>query len=87
MEPAPAWRDAHPDLARWLEALPEEDCQDWEERLPELSSVLAGYVPALARYQNLLDLPRLATEAESAEIAAASRRHLSRAGSVNDNAD
>ncbi|MEC9084618.1 MAG: SAM-dependent methyltransferase, partial [Pseudomonadota bacterium] len=25
MEPAPAWRDAHPDLARWLEALPEED--------------------------------------------------------------
>ncbi|NQY54883.1 MAG: hypothetical protein HRT86_00095 [Ilumatobacteraceae bacterium] len=29
----------------------------------------------------------LATEAESAEIAAASRRHPSRAGSVDDNAD
>ena len=71
MEPAPAWRDAHPDLARWLEALPEGDCQDWEERLPELSSVLAGYVPALARYRDLLDLPRLATEAEGrqAELA------------------
>ncbi|MED5468544.1 MAG: SAM-dependent methyltransferase, partial [Pseudomonadota bacterium] len=71
MEPAPAWRDAHPDLARWLEALPEGDCQDGEERLPELSSVLAGYVPALARYRDLLDLPRLATEAEGrqAELA------------------
>ncbi|MBW3198193.1 methyltransferase [Marinobacter nauticus] len=75
MEPAPAWRDAHPDLAHWLEALPEGDCQDWEERLPELSSLLAGYVPALARYRDLLDLPRLATEAEGrqaelAEVAA-----------------
>src|SRR5690606_30154836 len=75
MEPAPAWRDTHPELARWLEALPELECQEWEERLPELATLLSEYVPALARYRDLLDLPRLATEAEGrqAELAADER--------------
>ncbi|MGC8120359.1 methyltransferase [Marinobacter sp. VGCF2001] len=75
MEPEPAWCQTHPELARWLEALTEEECQAWEERLPELSSVLAAHVPALARYQSLLEMPRLAADgggqkAALAEVAA-----------------
>src|SRR5690554_558638 len=69
MEPAPAWCRDYPELAAWLEALDERDCEYWQENLAEFSQQVARFVPGLADYSELIAVPVLGAP-ESSQAAA-----------------
>lgn len=60
MEPNPAWSLAYPELADWLENLSEQDCETYQQQLPQLVDGLSRWLPALNRYRELVALPGLA---------------------------
>jgi hypothetical protein len=69
MEPAPSWCRDYPELASWLEALDDRDCEYWQENLAEFSQQAAHFVPGLADYSELIAVPVLAAP-ESSHAAA-----------------
>ena len=74
-EPVPAWCGDYPELAGWLEALTDQECDDWNRHLEAFANEVSRFVPDLASYGELVALPRLSTpeagrNAALAEVAA-----------------
>ena len=65
MAPEPAWRRRHPQLAEWLETLPDDDCAYLEEHLKDVAERASVFVPGLAVYQELVQVPRFSAGAEA----------------------
>ncbi|RMJ03123.1 hypothetical protein DOQ08_02588 [Marinobacter litoralis] len=59
MEPKPDWCLQYPDLANWLEQRSDAECDEWNEHLSAFAQEVAGFVPALSAYDELVSVPRL----------------------------
>ncbi|MBE0486723.1 methyltransferase [Marinobacter sp.] len=68
-EPAPAWLRDCPELAGWLEAITDEECDCWTNNPEAFACEAARFIPDLAAYGELVAVPELATS-ERAQAAA-----------------
>jgi len=59
MEPEPAWCERYPELAHWLGTLTVDACEAFEENLAAFAVEAARFVPNLADYSALVELPEL----------------------------
>jgi len=60
MEPRPAWLEKYPELARLVEKLTDDECTDLEEEPAKLAELASQFLPDLALYSPIVDLPELA---------------------------
>jgi len=70
MEPVPGWSREQPELAAWLDALSEAECEAYEAQPEALARRLQAWLPELSGYAEQLHLPRLqAPEAVAGRVA------------------
>lgn len=60
MEPQPGWARQWPELAAWLEALSDADCDHYDARPEQLANGLSRWLPGLAGHGERIALPTLA---------------------------
>src|SRR5690554_5783717 len=69
MEPEPAWCERYPELAHWLDTLTLDACEAFEENLAAFAVEAARFVPNLADYSALVELPELSSPDSGARSA------------------
>ena len=61
-QPNPEWLTEAPELAEWLLGLPEDDCEYWQDHPATFAAQASRYLPELASWPELVQLPSLAGE-------------------------
>lgn len=62
MEPVPGWVQSYPELVQLLMGLSDAECAELDGEPAKLASMASQYLPELALYANLVDVPELAPE-------------------------
>ncbi|HET8800497.1 MAG TPA: methyltransferase [Marinobacter sp.] len=69
MEPEPAWTRRYPELAATVSALSDSDGEHLDEAPEQLAGLASGWVPSLADYAALVQVPQLSPSEENVATA------------------